>query len=81
VDPARQARADMVAQAQLDGVYGQHWKAETVHSVIKRKFGDTVRSRALRRQSGEPIVRLKCRLPKSDGLPRKTKMGTNFSDK
>ncbi|MBI3740551.1 MAG: transposase, partial [Chloroflexi bacterium] len=39
----------------LDGVYGQRWKVETVHSVIKRKFGDTIRSRTLARQRCEPI--------------------------
>jgi hypothetical protein len=29
-------------------LYGQRWKVETVISVIKRKFGDGVRSRQLR---------------------------------
>lgn len=43
--PDRIARAELVAQARLEGLYGQRWKCETVHSVIKRKFGDTVRSR------------------------------------
>lgn len=56
-DPERQARADRVSQARLDGLYGQRWKAETVHSVIKRKFGDTIRSRSLRRQRREAIVK------------------------
>jgi IS5 family transposase len=46
--PERIARAELVAQARLDGLYGQRWKCETVHSVIKRKFGDTVRSRTTR---------------------------------
>jgi IS5 family transposase len=55
--PARKARADLVAQARLDGLYGQRWKTETVHSVIKRKFGDHVRSRSVRRQCREPIVK------------------------
>lgn len=40
----RQARADLVSHARLDGLFGQRWKNETVHSVIKRKFGDAVRS-------------------------------------
>jgi len=43
--PERIGRAELVAQARLDGLYGQRWKCETVHSVIKRKFGDKVRSR------------------------------------
>ena len=44
-DPQRIARKELVLQARLDGVYGQRWKAETAISVIKRKFGDTIRSR------------------------------------
>ena len=40
----RKARAELVSQARLDGLFGQRWKDETVHSVIKRKFGDAVRS-------------------------------------
>lgn len=55
--PERRARADLVAQARLDGLFGQRWKCETVHSVIKRKFGDTVRSRRLVRQRCEPILK------------------------
>ena len=55
--PERRARAELVAQARLDGLYGQRWKCETVHSVIKRKFGDTVRSRSLARQRREPILK------------------------
>lgn len=43
--PHRRAQADLVAAARLDGIYGQRWKCETVNSVIKRKFGDTIRSR------------------------------------
>ena len=39
--PERIARAELVAQACLDGLYGKRWKCETMHSVIKRKFGDT----------------------------------------
>jgi IS5 family transposase len=53
----RQARAELVSQARLDGIYGQRWKCETVHSVIKRKFGDTIRSRRLARQRCEPLVK------------------------
>lgn len=45
VDPERIARAELVAAARLDGLYGQRWKVETVHSVIKRRFGDAIRSR------------------------------------
>lgn len=56
-DPQRQARADRVAEARLAGLYGQRWKAETVNSVIKRKFGDVVRSRCLRLQRREAIVK------------------------
>lgn len=55
--PARRARADLVSQARLDGLYGQRWKCETVHSVIKRKFGDTIRSRLPRLQAREPILK------------------------
>lgn len=40
------ARAELVAQARLDGKMGQRWKIETVNSVIKRMFGDSVRSRS-----------------------------------
>jgi hypothetical protein len=42
--PERKARADLVSHARLDGLFGQRWKNETVHSVIKRKFGDAIRS-------------------------------------
>lgn len=55
--PERRARAEMVTQARLDGLYGQRWKCETVHSVIKRKFGDTIRSRSERRQFREIFVK------------------------
>ena len=55
--PDRIARAELVSQARLDGVYGQRWKCETVHSVIKRKFGDTVRSRSLPLQRRESILK------------------------
>ena len=57
IDPERKARADLVAAARLDGVFGQRWKAETVNSVIKRKFGDTIRSRNKRLQLREPIIK------------------------
>jgi hypothetical protein len=56
-DPKRKARADLVAAARLDGIYGQRWQVETVNSVIKRKFGDTIRSRSRRLQHREPIVK------------------------
>lgn len=56
-DPQRKARADLVAAARLDGLYGQRWQVETVNSVVKRKFGDTIRSRSLRLQRREPIVK------------------------
>lgn len=52
----RIARAELVSQARLDGVYGQRWKCETANSVIKRKFGDAVRSRKRRAQRAEPIL-------------------------
>ena len=45
VDPARKARADLVSDAHPDGLFGQRWITETVNSVIKRKFEDTIRSR------------------------------------
>ena len=57
VDPSRKARADLVSAARLDGLFGQRWKTETVNSVIKRKFGDTIRSRKTRLQDREPIVK------------------------
>lgn len=57
VDPLRKARADLVAAARLDGLFGQRWQVETVNSVIKRKFGDTIRSRSLRLQKREPLVK------------------------
>ena len=57
VAPARKARVDLVAQARLDGLFGQRWKTETVHSVIKRKFGGDIRSRLKVRQNREPLVK------------------------
>lgn len=41
----RIARAELVAQTCLEDLYGQYWKCEIIHSVIKRKFGNTIRSR------------------------------------
>jgi hypothetical protein len=55
--PERQARRELVWAARLEGVYGQRWKCETVNSVIKRKFGDTIRSRRVRLQHREPLVK------------------------
>ncbi len=55
--PRYRARADRVDAARLDGVYGQRWKCETVNSVIKRKFGDTVRSRKPSHQHRETAVK------------------------
>jgi len=55
--PERIARAELIVQARLDGLYGQRWKCETVHSVIKRKFGDTVRSRTTRHHFREAFVK------------------------
>lgn len=57
VDPERKARADLVVQARLDGLFGQRWKYETVHSVMKRLFGDVIRSRSWRLQRREPILK------------------------
>jgi hypothetical protein len=57
VAPARRARADLVAAARLDGVYGQRWKGETVPSVSKRTTGDTIRSRLPRNQRLEPALK------------------------
>lgn len=57
VDPDRIDRANLVAQARLDGLYGQRWKCETINSVIKRKFGDIVRSRTTRYHFREIIVK------------------------
>jgi IS5 family transposase len=56
-DPTRLAKAEQVAQARLDGLYGQRWKAETVNSVIKRKFGSAIRSRSLLPQRREAAMR------------------------
>lgn len=56
-DPQRQARADLVSQARLDGIYGYRWLVETVNSVIKRKFGDSVCSRIWFLQRREAILK------------------------
>ena len=57
--PERIARAELVGQTRLDGIYlfGQRWKCETVHSVIKRKFGATIRSRTNRLHFREIFVK------------------------
>lgn len=55
--PERKARLELVSQARLDGWFGQRWKAETVHSVIKRKFGDEIRSRKRSHRHREPMVK------------------------
>jgi hypothetical protein len=57
VDPERKARADLVSQARLEGLFGQRWKSETVHSVMKRLFGDVIRSRSWRLQRREPMLK------------------------
>lgn len=55
--PTRIERDELVAAARLDGFFGQRWKAETVNSVIKRKFGDDIRSHKPSRRYCEPIVK------------------------
>jgi hypothetical protein len=57
VAPERKAPADRVAQARLDGLFGQRWKTETVPSVIKRKFGGDIRSRLKERQNRETLIK------------------------
>ena len=51
--PDRCQRADLTDMAHLDGFMGQRWSIETVMSVIKRKSGDTIRSRRPLRQHRE----------------------------
>jgi hypothetical protein len=46
-----------VERAKASGLYGQRWKVETVISVIKRKFGDGVRSRGLRLARREVLAK------------------------
>lgn len=53
----RRARRDLVDAARLDGLFGQRWKCETVFSVIKRKLGDTIRSRFLTYQLRESALK------------------------
>lgn len=55
--PARRARAELLAQARLDGLFGQRWKVETVNSVTKRLFGEAVRSRTRRLKLREPMLK------------------------
>jgi hypothetical protein len=55
--PDRIARLELISAARLDGLYGQRWKCETVNSVIKRKFGDEIRSRKASHRYREPIVK------------------------
>jgi len=50
-------RMEQVSAARLDGLFGQRWKIETVNSVIKRKFGDDIRSKKASRRYLEPIVK------------------------
>jgi hypothetical protein len=57
LSPERKARADLVSQACLDGLFGQRWKTETVNSAIKRKFGETIRSHKRSLQRREPIIK------------------------
>jgi len=57
ISPERKARAELVSAARLDGIYGQRWKCETVHSVIKRKLGDALRSRRVSHYRREPAIR------------------------
>ena len=54
---ARIEREELVAAARLDGFLDQRWKVETVNSVIKRKFGDDIRSHKPSRRYCEPIVK------------------------
>jgi hypothetical protein len=44
--------------ARLEGLLGQRWKVETVNSVLKRKSGDTIRSRKPRLQPRELAVKV-----------------------
>ncbi|MGQ9527693.1 MAG: hypothetical protein ACUVUA_07980 [Chloroflexus sp.] len=55
VHPERRARADLVAHARRDGLFGQLWQRETVHAVITRTVGDTLRSCQRSLQRREPI--------------------------
>ena len=53
----RQLRQDFVDQAKMDGFWGYRWWIETVMSVIKRKFGEGVRSRSIRLQRREAVAK------------------------
>lgn len=53
----RVERMELVSTARLDGYFGQRWKVETVNSVIKRKFGDDLRSRRPARRHRESFVK------------------------
>lgn len=55
--PKRIERMELVLAASLDGFFGQRWKVETVNSVIKRKFGDEIRSHMPSCRYREPIVK------------------------
>jgi hypothetical protein len=55
--PERIERMELVLAAKLDGFFGQRLKVETVNSVIKRKFGDEIRSHKLSHRHREPIVK------------------------
>ncbi len=57
VDPKRKRRTDLVSQARLDGLFGYRWLLETINSVIKHKFGDTIHSRIWFLQRREPIIK------------------------
>jgi hypothetical protein len=54
---SRVLRAELVERAKASGLYGQRWKVETVIAVIKRKFGDGVRSRGLRLARREVLAK------------------------
>ena len=51
--PDRRIRADLTDMAHLDGFMGQRWVIETVISVMKRKSGDSIRSRRRQPQRRE----------------------------
>jgi hypothetical protein len=57
VAPERIERQEQVLAARLDGIYGQRWKCETVNSVIKRKLGDTIRSKKKSLKRREPALK------------------------
>jgi hypothetical protein len=57
IDLDRKARADLISQTRLDGLFGQRWKWETVHSVIKRLLGDVIRSLSWQLQRSQPMLK------------------------